>query len=167
MSKTCHNDFGIMINKDGKYLAFDRHDNIGKCFWVSPEDDNICFALKFDTGYEGFKNATDLVMEYGGEIQVVNMVMVVENKKGRTMMQGHGFDWVLQELKKDHKSRYQRRGWNGKDMYISKHLVGHDEMMSQSYIYMKTADGNTVPWVASQTDILAEDWIGITLVETI
>ena len=26
------------------------------------------------------------------------------------------------------------------------------------YIAMKTAQGNVVPWLASQTDVLAEDW---------
>ncbi|MBD5088786.1 MAG: DUF2829 domain-containing protein [Clostridiales bacterium] len=24
---------------------------------------------------------------------------------------------------------------------------------------MKTAQGNVVPWLASQTDVLAEDWV--------
>ena len=28
-----------------------------------------------------------------------------------------------------------------------------------AYIAMKTAQGNVVPWLASQTDMLAEDWI--------
>lgn len=28
-----------------------------------------------------------------------------------------------------------------------------------AYIAMKTAQGNVVPWLASQTDVLAEDWI--------
>lgn len=27
------------------------------------------------------------------------------------------------------------------------------------YLMMKTADGAFVPWLASQTDVLAEDWI--------
>lgn len=27
-----------------------------------------------------------------------------------------------------------------------------------AYIAMKTAQGNVVPWLASQTDMLAEDW---------
>ena len=31
--------------------------------------------------------------------------------------------------------------------------------MTLPYIYMKTADDNLVPWLASQTDILAQDWI--------
>ena len=27
-----------------------------------------------------------------------------------------------------------------------------------AYVAMKTAQGNVVPWLASQTDLLAEDW---------
>ena len=27
------------------------------------------------------------------------------------------------------------------------------------HIDMKTADGKVVPWLASQTDVLAEDWV--------
>lgn len=30
--------------------------------------------------------------------------------------------------------------------------------MTQPYIYMTTEQGDLVPWVASQTDILATDW---------
>jgi hypothetical protein len=30
--------------------------------------------------------------------------------------------------------------------------------MSLPYIYMRTAQGDLVPWLASQTDMLAEDW---------
>jgi len=64
-----------------------------------------------------------------------------------------------------------RAGWNGKGMYlyfvpansypavteIAKKEFG--EMVPYAaYIAMKTAQGNVVPWLASQTDILSEDW---------
>ncbi len=29
----------------------------------------------------------------------------------------------------------------------------------QEFIVMKTTDGTLIPWLASQTDMLAEDWI--------
>ena len=32
-------------------------------------------------------------------------------------------------------------------------------MNFSSAIYMKTADSKLVPWLASQTDILADDWV--------
>jgi hypothetical protein len=30
--------------------------------------------------------------------------------------------------------------------------------MSLPYIFMKTADDKLVPWLASQTDLLSDDW---------
>ena len=39
------------------------------------------------------------------------------------------------------------QGWSGQDNF--EHLP---------FILMKTADNKLVPWLASQTDILAEDW---------
>lgn len=70
-------------------------------------------------------------------------------------------------------ARAYREGWNGKDMFIflvpGSHfhvnrppLLGIYEQGTpidyHSHIDMKTADGQIVPWVASQTDLLAEDW---------
>lgn len=33
--------------------------------------------------------------------------------------------------------------------------------MTLPYIYMYTAQGDNVPWLASQTDMLSEDWVTI------
>lgn len=52
-----------------------------------------------------------------------------------------------------------RDGWNGRGMYLELQVPDENSKMSLPYIYMKTACGNRVPWLASQTDILAEDWI--------
>jgi hypothetical protein len=52
-----------------------------------------------------------------------------------------------------------RRGWNGKDMWISLQRPGEHSEMQLPYVYMSTAQGDLVPWVASQTDMLAEDWM--------
>lgn len=51
-----------------------------------------------------------------------------------------------------------RQGWNGKGMYISLQTPTEQSKMTLPYIYMKTVQGDLVPWLASQTDILAEDW---------
>lgn len=55
--------------------------------------------------------------------------------------------------------RVARKGWNGKGMWLSLQEPDEDSKMSLPYIYMKTACDNQVPWLASQTDILAEDWV--------
>lgn len=62
-----------------------------------------------------------------------------------------------------------RNGWNGKGMFllyvpsekwgiIEKIGLGIPKGNLCSWIGMKTADGKFVPWLASQTDMLAEDW---------
>jgi hypothetical protein len=51
-----------------------------------------------------------------------------------------------------------RAGWNGKGMWIAIQSPDQYSKMSLPYIFMKTADNNLVPWLASQTDILADDW---------
>jgi hypothetical protein len=63
-----------------------------------------------------------------------------------------------------------RQGWNGKGMYLlyfspvkegfeDFDVVEHDICLPLlPFILMKTADDCLVPWLASQTDILAEDW---------
>lgn len=52
-----------------------------------------------------------------------------------------------------------RHGWNGKNMYLELQVPDEHSKMSLPYIYMYTADQNLVPWLASQTDMLSEDWI--------
>lgn len=54
--------------------------------------------------------------------------------------------------------RVSRSGWNGIGMWIALQVPDKNSKMSRAYIYMKTVDGQLVPWVASQSDLLAEDW---------
>lgn len=51
-----------------------------------------------------------------------------------------------------------REGWNGKGMWIALQVPDAHSKMTLPYIYMSTAQGDLVPWLASQSDILAEDW---------
>lgn len=52
--------------------------------------------------------------------------------------------------------RFTRTGWNGKGMFIF--LVQPDCPKKLPYIAMYTATEQFVPWLASQTDMLADDW---------
>lgn len=54
-----------------------------------------------------------------------------------------------------------REGWNGKNMWLGLQVPDSKSKMSLPYIYMCTAQGDLVPWLASQTDILADDWVVI------
>lgn len=80
------------------------------------------------------------------------------------------FDNILADLKLGRK--VMRKGWNGKGMYIyyvpAQSYPAVTEIAKKefgtmvpygAYIAMKTAQGNVVLWLASQTDILAEDWV--------
>lgn len=73
-------------------------------------------------------------------------------------------------------TRISRGGWNGKGMYVvlqqgypngiainrnTAKATGLPEGTLASfrpYLMFCTVDGEFVPWVASQTDLLAEDW---------
>ena len=54
--------------------------------------------------------------------------------------------------------RVSRTGWNGKGMWLELQVPDAHSKMTLPYIYMKTAQDDLVPWLASQTDVLAEDW---------
>lgn len=57
-----------------------------------------------------------------------------------------------------------RSGWNGKNMFLFYVPVWtytdgkQDNYPNLPFIAMKTAGDDVVPWLASQTDILADDW---------
>jgi len=51
-----------------------------------------------------------------------------------------------------------RKGWNGAGQYLQLQVPDEHSNMCLPYIYIVTVDGEFVPWVASQTDMLAEDW---------
>lgn len=67
------------------------------------------------------------------------------------------FGCALEELQAGLK--VARTGWNGKKMHLSLQVPDINSKMTLPYIYMKTADDNQVPWLASQTDMLSNDWI--------
>ena len=54
--------------------------------------------------------------------------------------------------------QFRRSGWNGKNMWIQLQVPDEHSKMTLPYVYMKTAQGDLVPWVISQTDLLAQDW---------
>ena len=58
--------------------------------------------------------------------------------------------------------RVTRKGWNGPKQYIELQRVDNDSKMTLPYIFIRTVQGDLVPWLASQTDLLAEDWVIVT-----
>lgn len=52
-----------------------------------------------------------------------------------------------------------RKGWNGPGQSLRLQVPDKNSKMSLPYIYIQTVSGDLVPWLASQTDILADDWV--------
>ena len=102
-----------------------------------------------------------------------NEMIIVQDEDEEAQSFGH----AVELLKGGH--RVAREGWNGKGMWLT--MVHPDDDANVPprpayavyavagivddatngclpWIGMKTADNKFVPWLASQTDVLAEDW---------
>jgi len=54
--------------------------------------------------------------------------------------------------------RVSRANWNGPGQWIALQVPDAESKMTLPYIYIKTVQGDLVPWLGSQTDLLADDW---------
>ena len=119
--------------------------------WQIPADED-----PLDEGY---------LMEYeNGHVQWLPKEMFETDYKECNAMT---FGFASEAMKKGKK--VARKGWNGKGMYLfkspkvgcqmHKQYTGKDINDLQEFIVMKAADDTLVPWLASQTDVLAEDWM--------
>jgi len=75
------------------------------------------------------------------------------------------FGKAIEALKENKK--VARLGWNGKGIFIELQVPDKNSKMTSPYIYINTtglqtnnqnAPKSLVPWLASQTDMLSEDW---------
>lgn len=64
--------------------------------------------------------------------------------------------WAVEQLCQGH--RVARSGWNGTNMYLELQIPDANSKMTLPYVYIKTVQGHLVPWICSQTDLLATDW---------
>jgi hypothetical protein len=78
------------------------------------------------------------------------------------------FGDAISLLKAGH--RVARKGWNGKGMWLAHPMAATASILDNDtgvhvtlapFILMHAADGSFVPWLASQTDVLAEDWVKV------
>lgn len=136
-------------------LAFDEQYKPNKdgLFYFAINDDNGVYIGEADTVEQAKENALKI-------------------KETHTLVDEFDFGMALHLLKAGQK--VARKGWNGKGMYlllINGEAVRHsiNQAYGDSYpdslglpvldaIYMKTADNKLVAWLASQTDVLADDW---------
>lgn len=107
---------------------------------------------------------------YDGGLEVTEEVMLEAMKI--TLPVGFGLALIALKMGK----RVTRQGWNGKNMYL--YMVGagryhpttetghriaarHTDYLVpyRPYIAMFTVDEDVVPWTASQSDLLMDDWV--------
>ncbi len=84
----------------------------------------------------------------------------------------NGIGWAVKQMQDG--ARVRRVGWNGKGMFLflipgstftvsegrpmARHYPVGTEVNYHAHVDMKTATGDVVPWLCSQTDLLADDW---------
>lgn len=58
--------------------------------------------------------------------------------------------------------RVARAGWNGKVLSLELHVPEATERMTHPFVFMHLLDGGRIPWLCSQADLLANDWVVVT-----
>lgn len=134
--------------------------------WTLPNDENGS-----DDGYlvEYLDGGKPNTTEYAG---YVSWSPKKQFEDAYRKTNGMNFGLAIEAMRK--KQKVARQGWNGKGMFLflvpgstfnvsRPPLLGiypeGTEINYCPHIDMKTADGKIVPWLASQTDMLAEDWV--------
>lgn len=138
--------------------------------WQLPEDENGAdegFLVEYLDG--GTPNMRGRFLGY------VSWSPKEQFEKAYRETDGLSFGMAIEALKAG--KRVARKGWNGKGMFLflvngstfsvnRPPLLGiYPEGTTINYcphIDMRTADGSIVPWLASQTDVLADDWAMVT-----
>lgn len=75
----------------------------------------------------------------------------------------HSFSGALVMIKDGEK--VARTGWNGKGLWLELQKPDANSKMTLPYIFIsypndaQNTPGARVPWLASQTDLLANDWV--------
>lgn len=133
-------------------------------YWVK-EDDTIVMYLK--TGEKmDIRDTEDVFFTLQNIVE--NDWEVVDNGTTTELnIQTFTFGEALRKLKQGKKVK--RKGWNGKNQFLillennSAILYDQDEnvedvLVLHEFVAIKTVQNTLVPWLASQTDMLGEDW---------
>lgn len=77
------------------------------------------------------------------------------------MREGLGIGDAIEAMRQGR--RVARHGWNGKGMWLELQVPDAMSKMTKPYVFLNYGTGETstiqrVPWLASQTDLLADDW---------
>ncbi len=68
----------------------------------------------------------------------------------------HDIGWAVDNMWRGNSVR--RSGWNGKKQYVRLQVPDSGSANTLPYVYIITESGERVPWLCSQSDLLATDW---------
>lgn len=100
---------------------------------------------------------------------IISDEWIIADENNTTVLGGEAtfnFGEAIKYLKRGFK--VARKGWNGKGIYLEMQKPDANSKMTLPYIYIVTntlvsdnphAPRGIVPWLASQTDMLCEDWV--------
>lgn len=126
-------------------------------------------AVKPEAPILALTRTGDIVPAWAGNEAEVHVTHRIDWEE---VTEGLGFDFAILALKAGKK--VCREGWNGKGAWLylvpgstfqvaegrplAAHLPIGETVKYHSHIDMKTTSNEHVPWLASQTDMLATDW---------
>ena len=109
--------------------------------WPEEKDDQPGYGVQYEDGYVSW-SPKDVF------------------EKAYQPISAMSFGHAIQAMKEGH--RVQRANWNGPGQFIELQNPDENSKMNLPYIFISTVHGQLVPWLASQTDMLANDWRIIT-----
>ena len=129
--------------------------------WVIEKDDHLALAQVNMEDVVAWEDAYVVVYKDGYSSWSPKAVFEEAYRETTGML----FGLAIEALKKGF--RVARKGWNGKGIYLELQAPDEHSKMTLPYIYIVTsglvtdnphAPKGCVPWLASQTDMLADDW---------
>ena len=124
-------------------------------------DADVAYFAKGWESARGCRIENQCAIEYG--------IDTIEDYTNGSLEQGYNFGTALEILK--HGGKVAREGWNGKKQYIQLatgisysspdgEIVNceHDAIGNKAIAFVGTS-GVQMGWLASQADMLAEDWV--------
>jgi hypothetical protein len=118
--------------------------------WPSEKDGNAGYGVKYEDGYTSWSPKDTFEAAY---------------RDIEGLPQALTFSDALHMLKLG--KRVCRTGWNGSGLWLEVQRPDANSKMTLPYIFIsypesaKTTPGARCPWLASQTDLMAEDWMVI------
>lgn len=129
--------------------------------WVIEKDDHLALAQVNMEDVVAWEDAYVVVYKDGYSSWSPEAVF----EEAYRPTDGMNFGLAIEAMKKG--CKVARKGWNGKGIYLELQVPDEHSKMTLPYIYIVTnglitdnrhAPKGCVPWLASQTDMLADDW---------